>query len=159
MDVAPSEVGIHESLSDFTWAGNLLSVCVGVQQTWGEAARLRNRTVVEWCPRAWRQRWWFRWRILPLRSALQVAQGPGEGVGVETGGTQPAGLQGESEGRGAVRCARLTLGYRRGQLEEEILHSTVELQRYLAVAFEPGPSAVVLWHCARAAKREAGSPL
>ena len=46
-----------------------------------------------------------------------------------------------------------------GQLEEEILHSIVELQRYLAVAFEPGPSAVVLWHCARAAKREAGSPL
>lgn len=78
---------------------------------------------------------------------------------METGGTQPAGLQGECEGRGAVRCARLTLGYRGGQLEEEILHSIVELQRYHAAAFESGPSAVVLWHCARAAKREAGSPL
>lgn len=68
-------------------------------------------------------------------------------------------MQGECEGRGAARCARLTLGYCRGQLEEEILHSIVELQRYLAVAFKPGLSAVVLWHCARAARREAGSPL
>ena len=68
-------------------------------------------------------------------------------------------MQGECEGRGAERKARLTLDYRRDQLEEEILHSTVELQRYLRVAFEPGPSALVLWPCARAARREAGSPL
>lgn len=68
-------------------------------------------------------------------------------------------LQGECEGRGAARRVRLTLGYSRGQLEEEILHSIVKLQRYLAVAFGPGPSAVVLWACARAAKCTAGSPL
>ena len=54
---------------------------------------------------------------------------------------------------------RLTLGYSRVQLEEEILHSIAELQRYLAVACEPGPSALVLWLCVRAARREAGSPL
>lgn len=58
-----------------------------------------------------------------------------------------------------MRSARLTLGSNRGQLEEEILRSIVESQRYLAVANEPGPSAAVLWHCARAAKREARSPL
>ena len=68
-------------------------------------------------------------------------------------------MQGESEGRGAERNARLTLGYRKDQLEGEILHSIVESQRYLRVAFEPGPSALVLWPCARAARREAGSPL
>jgi hypothetical protein len=49
-------------------------------------------------------------------------------------------MQGESEGRGAERNARLTLGYRKDQLEGEILHSIVESQRYLRVAFEPGPS-------------------
>ena len=61
--------------------------------------------------------------------------------------------EGEREMRGSL------LGYRRDQLEEEILHSIIELLRYFRVAFEPGPSAVVLWPCARAARREAGSPL
>src|SRR5690242_4838681 len=68
-------------------------------------------------------------------------------------------MQGECEGRGAARSVRLTLGCGRGQLEEEILHSIVELQRYLAVAFEPGPSAVVLWACARAPNAKPGAAL
>lgn len=68
-------------------------------------------------------------------------------------------MQGESEGRGAERNVRLTLGYRKDQLEGDILYSIVESQRYLLVAFEPGPSAVVLWPCVRAARREAGTPL
>lgn len=57
------------------------------------------------------------------------------------------------------RDARLTLGYCRDQLEGEILYSIVELQRYLRVAYEPGPSAVVLWPCARAARRVAALTL
>lgn len=39
-------------------------------------------------------------------------------------------MQGECEGRGVARSAKLTFGYSSDQLEEEISHSIVELQRY-----------------------------